>query len=98
MRRYVFHLLDELRDILMTVRQVDAFVRRRLMRKRYPLSPCFHRSQWSRLKPAPTVRADITQNVVNTLSTERAFITTDAGFLRIRWQVFIAVFTVRFEY
>lgn len=54
--------------------------------------PICRRSGWPRNETTTTVRADISQNGVDTRRTKRALIGANARFKRLGWQCFVAVF------
>jgi hypothetical protein len=54
--------------------------------------PVLRGSDWSRNKTAAAVRADVSQNAIDTSCTKRAFIRANAGFKGVWRQRFIAVF------
>jgi hypothetical protein len=65
---------------------------RRIFAKEVVAFPIFRRSDWPRNKTTSAVRADVSQNVVDTRRTKRALVGANARFKRFGWQCFVAVF------
>ena len=60
-------------------------------RKEVVALPICRRSDWPRNKTTTAVRADISQNVVDTRRAKWALVGANARFKRLGWQYFIAV-------
>ncbi len=82
-------------DLEMIKRQMNTFVRRRLLSDRGPRAPFPRRPDRSRRKAAAAVRADIVQSGLDAVGAEGAFIAADPSLQRSRRQVPVAIFAVR---
>ena len=88
-------LANECGDRLATVGETHAFCRGRPLGQRQSRPPLLRWSNRPRRKAAAAVRADIVQFRLDAIRAERAFVRADAGFRRIRRQVFVAIFAIR---
>ena len=64
---------------------------RRILAKEVVAFPICRRSDWPRNETTTAVRADISQNVVDTRRAKRALVGANARFKRLGWQCFVAV-------
>jgi hypothetical protein len=64
---------------------------RRIFAEEVVAFPIFRRSDWPRNETTTAVRADVSQNVVDTRRTKRALVGANARFKRLRWKCFVAV-------
>ena len=71
---------------------------RRVLAKKVVAFPVPYRSDRSRHKAAPAVRADVFQDVIDTRGAKRTLISADARFERVGWQRLIAVFAGRTKF
>ena len=71
---------------------------RRIFAKEVVALPICRRSDWPRNKTTTTVRADISQNVVDTRRAKRALVGANARFKRLGWQCIVALFASGSEF
>src|SRR5580692_638128 len=82
-------------DIVMIKRQADPLRRRQLLCGRHAGPPLRRRPDWARGEAAAAVRAYVVELVLGAVGAERALITANARFRRVRRKVLVAIFAVR---
>ena len=84
-------------EIVQAVGQMNALVRRWTLLDRQSGAPFLCRPDRPRNKTAAAVRAYVVQLVLDAVRTERAFVSADARFHRMRRKILVAIFAVRSE-
>src|SRR5882757_702522 len=84
-------------EIVQAIGQMHALVRRWTLCDRQPGTPFLCRPDRPRDETAAAVRAYIVQLVLDAVRTERALVSADARFHRMRRKILVAIFAVRPE-